>query len=112
VSQVPTFDELMVPLFRALRDLGGSASISEIDDKVGELLQLPEEVLEHPHNPEKSNQTEFQYRLAWARTYLNCTLGKFLSYRFSAYRSALRLCREAEQVEDSRAIFCSVGAAG
>lgn len=67
--QVPSFDQLMIPLFRALHDLGGSASNSEIDEKVGELLALPEEVLELPHN-ETSNQTEFQYRLAWARTYL------------------------------------------
>lgn len=70
MSQVPTFDELMLPLFRALKELGGSASIGEIDDKVGQDLQLPESVLEIPHNPDKSNQTEFQYRLAWARTYL------------------------------------------
>lgn len=70
MTQVPTFDQMMVPLFTALRELGGSASIAEIDDKVGELLELPEEVLEIPHNPEKSNATEFQYRLAWARTYL------------------------------------------
>lgn len=68
--QVPTFDQLMAPLFRALKSLGGSASIAEIDERVAELLQLPEPVLEIPHNPEKSNQTEFQYRLAWARTYL------------------------------------------
>ena len=70
MTQVPTFDQLMVPLFTALRELGGSASIAEIDEKVGELLALPEETLELPHNPEKSNQTEFQYRLAWARTYM------------------------------------------
>jgi restriction system protein len=70
MTQVPTYDQLMVPLFTALRGLGGSASIAEIDEKVGELLALPEETLELPHNPEKSNQTEFQYRLAWARTYL------------------------------------------
>lgn len=70
MSQIPTFDQLMVPLFRALKELGGSGSIAEIDERVGELLQLPESVLELPHNPEKSNQTEFQYRLAWARTYL------------------------------------------
>ena len=70
MTQVPAYDQLMVPLFTALRELGGSASISEIDEKVGELLSLPEETLELPHNPEKSNQTEFQYRLAWARTYL------------------------------------------
>lgn len=68
--QVPTFDQLMLPLFKAIRQLGGSASISEIEEKIGELLQLSDEILEHPHNPEKSNQTEFQYRLAWARTYL------------------------------------------
>ncbi len=67
---VPTFDGLIVPLFESLKALGGSASIAEIDEKVGELLQLPEAVLEVPHNPAKSNQTEFQYRLAWARTYL------------------------------------------
>jgi restriction system protein len=70
MTQVPTFDQLMVPLFRSLKEAGGSASIAELDEKVGELLQLPESVLEVPHNPEKSNQTEFQYRLAWARTYL------------------------------------------
>ena len=70
MTQVPTFDQLMLPLFQALKQLGGSGSIAEIDEKVGELLELPEEVLERPHNPEKSNQTEFQYRLAWARTYL------------------------------------------
>jgi len=60
----------MLPLFRTLKDLGGSASIAEIDEKVGELLQLSETVLEIPHKPEKSTQSEFQYRLAWARTYL------------------------------------------
>ena len=70
MMQIPTHDQLMVPLFTALRELGSSASIAEIDEKVGELLQLPEELLEMPHNLEKSNQTEFQYRLAWARTYL------------------------------------------
>lgn len=64
MTQVPSFDQLMVPLFTALRELGGSASITEIDEKVGELLALPEETLELPHSPEKSNQTEFQYRLA------------------------------------------------
>jgi restriction system protein len=60
----------MQPLFNAIKDLGGSGSIGEIDEKVAELLDLPEDIVAIPHNPEKSNQTEFQYRLAWARTYL------------------------------------------
>lgn len=60
----------MLPLFTALNRLGGSASIAEIDEYVGEHSGLSTELLELPHNAEKSNQTEFQYRLAWARTYL------------------------------------------
>jgi len=60
----------MNPLIKALDDLGGSGSIEEICDKVAETLALPEDVLRIPHNPEKSNQSEFEYRLAWARTYL------------------------------------------
>ena len=68
--QVPAYEQLMLPLFNALKELGGSGSIAEIDERVGENLDLPTDLLDLPHNPEKSNQTEFQYRLAWARTYL------------------------------------------
>lgn len=69
-SKLPTFDRLMNPLLRALRALGDSGSIEEIFNKVVELEKYPEEIVEQPHNPEKSNQTEIEYRLAWARTYL------------------------------------------
>ncbi len=70
MSQVPNVLKLLNPLLRALRELGGSGTVEEIYEKVAENLQLPEEVLSIPHNPERSNQTEVQYRLAWARTYL------------------------------------------
>ncbi|MBA3031038.1 MAG: restriction endonuclease [Desulfobacterium sp.] len=69
-SQMPKYHELMNPLLKALQELGGSGSIEEIAQKVSELSGLPEEVLNIPHNPEKSSQTEIEYRLAWARTYL------------------------------------------
>lgn len=68
--EIPSYDQLMLPLFRALKELGGSASIAEIDEYVGEHSGLSTDLLDLPHNAEKSNQTEFQYRLAWARTYL------------------------------------------
>ncbi len=68
--EIPPYDQLMLPLFTALKVLGGSASIAEIDEYVGQHSGLPSELLDLPHNAEKSNQTEFQYRLAWARTYL------------------------------------------
>jgi restriction system protein len=60
----------MNPQLQALHELGGSGSIEEIAQKVAELSDLPEEILNLPHNPEKSSQTEIEYRLAWARTYL------------------------------------------
>ena len=69
-SQMPKYHELMNPLLKALHELGGSGSIEEIAQKVSELSDLPEDVLNIPHNPEKSSQTEIEYRLAWARTYL------------------------------------------
>jgi len=69
-TKPPTFDRLMNPLLRALRALGGSGSVEEIYDKVVELEKLPEDVLAQLHDPEKSNQSEVAYRLAWARTYL------------------------------------------
>ncbi len=70
MCRVPTFEQLMNPLLKALRDLGGSGSIDEIYEKVSQNLGLPDEILGILHNPEKSNQTQVEYRLAWARTYL------------------------------------------
>jgi restriction system protein len=70
MTKLPTFDSLMNPLLAALRQLGGSGSIDEIYEKVVEIEQIPEAILEKLHDPEKSNQTEVAYRLAWARTYL------------------------------------------
>jgi len=64
---MPKYEELMNPLLQALHNLGGSASISELEDKVGEILGLSEEELNVIH---KGNKTVFSYRLAWARSYL------------------------------------------
>lgn len=64
---VPRFYELFNPLLQALKTLGGSASISELDDEVTQRLQLSDEDIAQPHD---SHGTELQYQLAWARTYL------------------------------------------
>jgi restriction system protein len=69
-TKLPSFDQLMKPLIRALQALGGSGSIQEIYDKVVEQERFPDDVLAELHDPEKSNLTEVAYRLAWARTYL------------------------------------------
>ncbi len=68
--KIPTFDQMMNPLLKALKELGGSGTIEEISTKVTEDLDLSDEIVEVLHNPEKSSQTEVEYRLAWTRTYL------------------------------------------
>lgn len=70
LNQVPPYDALMQPLMDALFALGGSATIDEANSKAVEITGLPEQALVHIHDPEKNNQTEVAYRLAWARTYL------------------------------------------
>lgn len=69
--KVPTYDTFMNPLLQALRELGGSGTIDEIVSKTAEVAGLSDEQLDIPHKPEKGgSRTEFEYRLAWTRTYL------------------------------------------
>src|SRR4029079_2975957 len=63
-------DALMNPLLKALKALGGSGTIEELNTKVIELVGLSDDQLEIIHDPERGSQTEVEYRLAWARTYL------------------------------------------
>jgi restriction system protein len=69
-TDIPTFDKLMNPVIQALKQLGGSGTIEEINSKVIEIAKLSDEQLELLHDPRKGSQTEVEYRLAWARTYL------------------------------------------
>src|SRR5687768_4810603 len=64
------YDDLMNPVIQALKLLGGSGTIEEINNKVAELLKIPSEQLEILHNPGKGGITEIEYRLMWTRTYL------------------------------------------
>ena len=67
-AEVPQFHELMNPTLAALRTLGSSASIDEITREVAQNLVLPAQVVELQHG--ETSETELEYRLAWARTYL------------------------------------------
>ena len=60
--EVPTFDAMMNPLIQALKELGGSGTIQEIDDRVAEIAGLTDQQLEVLHDPERSSQTEVEYR--------------------------------------------------
>lgn len=69
-NNFPTYETLMNPTLIALKELGGSATIEELYNKVVEIAGIPDEQLEVLHNPEKGGRTEIEYRLAWTRTYL------------------------------------------
>lgn len=67
----PTFDAMMPELMQAMKNLGGSGSIAEIDQETIRILGLPEEVIAFPHG--RGNKSEVEYRLAWTRTFLKKT---------------------------------------
>ena len=66
--EVPTYNNMMCELFQAMKELGGSGTIREIDDKTIEILGVPIVVQEIMHG--SSSKTEIEYRLAWTRTYM------------------------------------------
>ena len=70
MSDLPQYHALFKPTLDALRALGGSGSVDEIAEKVLDSLDVSKGALERLHNPDQGNQTEIEYRLAWARTYL------------------------------------------
>lgn len=65
----PTQLELIEPTFKVLVDLGGSATVDEILEKIIVLLELSDEIVDEMHVG-KATQTELEYQLAWARTRL------------------------------------------
>jgi len=68
LESVPTFDSMLVPTIQALQSLGGSGTTEEIYEKVVQILNVPDKVLEILHG--STSQSEVEYRLAWSRTYL------------------------------------------
>jgi len=68
-SNLPSFDELIIPTVKALIQLGGSGTVEEINSKVYEITKLPDDILQVPHG-EEGTTNEVDYRLAWSRTYL------------------------------------------
>lgn len=68
-NNLPTYDVMMNPLLRAMKELGGSGTVEEINSKVAEILGLHDEQLDILHDSKRGGQTEFEYRLAWTRSY-------------------------------------------
>jgi restriction system protein len=69
-NKIPPYHAFFNPLLKALKALDGSGSITEINDKIIESMSFSKDALEQLHDPNTGNETEIEYRLAWARTYL------------------------------------------
>jgi restriction system protein len=67
-NDLPRFEDLLLPTLRAVEALGGSGTISEIDDQVFADVGLPDEALEVVYD--KSGAPIFPDRCSWARSYL------------------------------------------
>lgn len=67
-EDLPSYPEYVAPVLNALRSRGGSATIEEIEEGVAELMGLGEDILAVLHG--KGPRTQYQYELAWVRTYL------------------------------------------
>src|SRR5712671_132273 len=67
-SDLPSFEKYFAPAIATLKSRGGSATIEELEEGVAKLMGLSDDILALPHM--KTNQTQFQYELAWVRTYL------------------------------------------
>lgn len=62
-----SYDDLIEPTFDSIKQLGGSATINEIIEKLIEMLKLTDAEVE---DIDRGSTTKLVYRCAWARTYL------------------------------------------
>lgn len=65
---VPKYQDFMLPTLRAIRDLGGSAAIEEIADKVSAAMDLSQEQLDATY-PSSGAHIALD-RMSWARSWL------------------------------------------
>lgn len=63
----PKFLRFVIPVIGVLKELGGSGKVSEVQDAVIELLDIPENELEETL---KSGDSRVRNQIAWARFYL------------------------------------------
>ena len=69
-NTIPQYHRLFNRFSKLSRRWGGRGPSRRLMIKSFGALDLPSEALEKLHNPDTGNDTEIEYRLAWARTYL------------------------------------------
>jgi restriction system protein len=67
-SDLPSFEEYFAPAVAVLKAHGGSATIEELEEGVAAEMKLSDDVRSVLHGD--GPRTQFDYELAWVRTYL------------------------------------------
>jgi restriction system protein len=91
---VPEYRTYFNPILKALKALGGSATIDELNARVAADMKLGDDALAVPHDPEHGGRSEFVYCMAWARTYL-----KYAGYITNSERGVWSLTPEGTKVD-------------
>ena len=91
-----TYEDLMIPCFQAIDNLGGSATNSEIDDEIAKILKLTDEEINYMHD---NSTTKLKYRAAWARTSL-----KNVGYIENSTRGVWSITSVGKEVEDIQSV--------
>jgi len=65
MEKLPRYQELIEPMLVFLKTHDGAATNKAIDEAVARNLRIPPNLLLEIHS---GKRTEFQYRMAWART--------------------------------------------
>ena len=66
--EFPKREYFLKPVLEVIQELGGSGTNEEINNKIIEKLNISEDLLNLMHK--NTNQTEFEYEMAWVRTML------------------------------------------
>jgi restriction system protein len=69
-KDIPSVATLGDAIVKALATLGGEASNDQLSEEVVKSLGLSSVLLTLKHDASRGNRTEFEYRMAWARTKL------------------------------------------
>ena len=67
-SDLPSFESYFPPTVASLKARGGSMTIEEMEEAVAAAMQLTDELRAVPHGD--GPRSQFDYELAWVRTYL------------------------------------------
>lgn len=103
-SGMPDLSQMMLATVKALKVIGGSASIQELDEKVIELEGVPEE--EQAYMMPDDHRPKINYFLAWCRTYLK--RGNALENSSRGIWALTELGEKINSVEETAAIIAQV----